>query len=438
MNLLKAILAVSLLTVIAPTASAQNETSGKRQIYIINGKRAEPFDPAIVDMAAFKKIVKESQTAKLAALAGISEQELSDNEVIFLKSKKPMYIASTGQSIDYTGTVSCEGSCLPNIYIMTQCGETDADGKFARRVKYGTECYISAKGYKGKRISFTADLRKKITLKPVGATKKKSGNEEKKPRYTIVNGEYVRMFNIDNYDPDEIISVKHVWEQTDDVCNVLAKAHIKPKFVEQYGAAVITLRDEVKLGKPNTYAAYTLNVCDTDGKPVSGAKIFIEKVHTDLHGNFAMTADCGTKAIAVYRNNLLKIKRFEFGATPAISIDLERNPQNDATDDKPFTKVDAMPRYMGGDLMTFRNWVMNYVTYPQEMLNLGIEGRVLVVFIIGRDGRIEEIEIIESPHEKFSEEVVKVLKRSKKWTPGFNAGEPVRVRFTMPVDFKIN
>lgn len=438
MKLSRVILAVSVLTFIAPTVSAETEDkTDKKTIYIINGKRAEPFDPEIADMSAFKTVGgNAAKIAKLAANAGVSEQELSENDVVFLKSKKPMYIASTGQSIDYKGTVSCEGSRLPNTYIMTQCGETDTDGKFAQRVKYGTKCYISAKGYKGKRISLTADLRKKITLKPVGTTKKKSGDEEKKPKYTIVNGVYVRTFDINNYDPDEIISVKHVWEQTGDVCNVLAKAHIKPKFVEQYGAAVITLRDGVKLGKPNTYAAYTLDVRDTDGKPVSGAKIFIEKVHTKTDGHFTLTADCGTKAIAVYRNNLLKIKEFEFGATPAISIGLERNPQNDATDDKPFTKVDAMPRYMGGDLITFRNWVMNYVTYPPEMQNLGIGGRVLVAFVIGRDGYIEEIEIIESPHKKFSEEVVKVLNHSKKWTPGFNAGKPVRVRFIMPVDFK--
>ena len=88
--------------------------------------------------------------------------------------------------------------------------------------------------------------------------------------------------------------------------------------------------------------------------------------------------------------------------------------------------------------MTFRNWVMSYVTYPPQMLNLRREGRVLAAFVIGKDGYIEEIEILESPNEQFSNEVIKVLKRSKKWTPGSNAGKPARVRFTMPVDFRID
>lgn len=442
MKLLRSIMTASAMILAVATAFAQDnaaDKAGKKSIYVVNGKRAEPFDPEIADMSAFKAVGgNAAKIAKLAADAGISEQELTENDVVILKSKKPMYIAKVGQGVDYTGTVWCEGSYLPNIYIMTQQGKTDADGKFTHRAKYGTKGYISAKGYKGKRITFATDKRKKITLKPIGSKTEKRDTTVKKPRYHIVNGEYVRMFDINNYEPDEIVSVKHIWERDDEVASILAKAHIKPKFIEQNGVAVITLRDGVQLAKPNTHATYTLNVCDTEGNPVSGAKIFIEQAHTNYLGKFAMTADCGTKAIAIYRNNLLKVKRFEFGATPDISINLERNPQNDSTDDKPFVKVDAMPRYMGGDLGTFRNWVMNYVTYPQEMLNLRIEGRVLVAFVIGKDGRIEEIEIIDSPNDKFSEEVVKVLKRSKKWTPGSNAGLPARVRFTMPVDFRIN
>lgn len=442
MKLLRYIMTASAMVLAVASAFAQEnvaDKAGKKSIYIVNGKRAEPFDPEIADMSVFKTVGgNAAKIAKLAADAGISEQELTENDVVILKSKKPMYVAKVGQGVDYTGTIWCEGSYLPNIYIMTQQGKTDADGKFTHRVKYGTGGYISAKGYKSKRITFATDMRKKITLKPAGSKTEKRDTTVKKPRYHIVNGEYVRMFNINNYEPDEIISVKHIWERDDEVAGILAKSHIKPKFIEQNGAAVITLRDGVQLAKPNTHAAYTLEVRDTEGNPVSGARIFIERTHTDLLGKFAITADCGTKAIAIYRNNMLKVKRFEFGATPDISINLERNPQEDSTDDKPFIKVDAMPRYMGGDLMTFRNWVMSYVTYPQQMLNLRIEGRVLAAFVIGKDGYIEEIEILESPNEQFSNEVIKMLKRSKKWTPGFNAGKPVRVRCTMPVDFRID
>lgn len=442
MQLLRSIMTASAMILAVASAVAQEnaaDKAGKKSIYVVNGKRAEPFDPETADMSAFKTVGgNAAKIAKLAADAGISEQELTENDVVILKSKKPMYVAKVGQGVDYTGTVWCEGSKLPNIYIMTQRGETDVDGKFTLKTRYGTIGYIAADGFEGTDIKFTEDRRNKITLYPQGIEPPKDDASEKKPMYNIVNGVYVRAFDINNYEPDEIVSVKHIWERDDEVAGILAKAHIKPKFIEQNGAAVITLRDGVQLAKPNTHAAYTLEVRDTEGNPVSGARIFIERTHTDFLGKFAITADCGTKAIAIYRNNMLKVKRFEFGATPDISINLERNPQDDSTDDKPFIKVDAMPRYMGGDLGTFRNWVMNYVTYPQQMLNLRIEGRVLAAFVIGKDGYIEDIEILESPNEQFSNEVIKMLKRSKKWTPGFNAGKPVRVRCTMPVDFRID
>lgn len=97
-----------------------------------------------------------------------------------------------------------------------------------------------------------------------------------------------------------------------------------------------------------------------------------------------------------------------------------------------------MPRYMEGDLGTFRNWVMSNITYPDKVYSRGIQGRVLVAFVVGLDGKVEDIEIIESPHEALSKEVIRIMNRSGKWTPGLNAGLPARVRFVIPVDFTIN
>lgn len=435
MKLLALLPAACLIAIAAPAASAQNDAADKtdkKTVYVINGKRAEVFDPKVADMSAFKEIVKESQTAKLAAEAGITEQEAAECDVVYLKSKKPMYIAAKGQGVDYTGTVRCEDYNISNVYIMTEIGRSDADGKFGCRAKYNTVGYVTAKGCKGKRIRFTADMRKKITLDPTDAKTEKS--DEKKPRYSIVNGAYVRTFDIDNYEPDEIISAEQVWERTDEVCNALTKAHIDPKHVEKHGALMVTLREDVQLAKAGSSSGYTLDIRDSEGNPISGARIFKERTHTDLHGCFALTAECGTKAIAIYKNNMLKVMRFRLGSVPTMRLELERNPQYD--DDKPQMMVDMIPKYMGGNLTTFRNWVMNNITYPQKMQHLGKSGRVLVGFTVNKEGLIEDIEIIQSPHDDFSEEVVRVLKRSKKWTPGHDAGRAVSVRFVIPVDFR--
>ena len=85
---------------------------------------ASAFAQENADMSVFKTVGgNAAKIAKLAADAGISEQELSENDVVILKSKKPMYVAKVGQGVDYTGTIWCEGSYLPNIYYNDATGE---------------------------------------------------------------------------------------------------------------------------------------------------------------------------------------------------------------------------------------------------------------------------------------------------------------------------
>ena len=74
-------------------------------------------------------------------------------------------------------------------------------------------------------------------------------------------------------------------------------------------------------------------------------------------------------------------------------------------EDEVFLMVDEMPQFMGGDLTTFRNWVMENVRYPEEAMNKGIEGMVLVRFCIDKDGYIKEnmTGIIKSPDKSLSD-----------------------------------
>ena len=108
-------------------------------------------------------------------------------------------------------------------------------------------------------------------------------------------------------------------------------------------------------------------------------------------------------------------------------------------EDEVFLMVDEMPQFMGGDLTTFRNWVMENVRYPEEAMNKGIEGMVVVRFCIDKDGYIKEnmTGIIKSPDKSLSEEVLRVLKSSPQWVPGKQKGKNVIVQFTLPVNFKL-
>ena len=106
-------------------------------------------------------------------------------------------------------------------------------------------------------------------------------------------------------------------------------------------------------------------------------------------------------------------------------------------DDQPFVKVEQMPSFMGGDLLTFRNWVMSKLRYPQIAQENGITGRVLVQFVIERDGSLTNIQVIQTPDSSLSDEAIRVLKSSPKWTPGKQRNQPVRVSFTLPVMFQL-
>lgn len=106
--------------------------------------------------------------------------------------------------------------------------------------------------------------------------------------------------------------------------------------------------------------------------------------------------------------------------------------------------IEAFPRFEGGDHTDFRTWLMARVEYPVQLFqeyidgfNLALEGRAVVVFIVEKDGSIKYIEIQSAPHREFGVALRQVIRRSPRWTPGYQNGEPVRVRYTLPVSFKL-
>ncbi len=106
-------------------------------------------------------------------------------------------------------------------------------------------------------------------------------------------------------------------------------------------------------------------------------------------------------------------------------------------DDAPFLIAEEMPKFMGGDLMAFRNWVQERLRYPTIAAENGISGRVTLTFVIEKDGSLTNIQVLQSPDRSLSDEAVRVLESSPKWTPGKQRSTPVRVKYTLPVEFRI-
>lgn len=90
-----------------------------------------------------------------------------------------------------------------------------------------------------------------------------------------------------------------------------------------------------------------------------------------------------------------------------------------------------------GDLGNFRAWVQKNVKYPVEALNKGIGGRVVLTFVVEKDGSVSDIEKLQSPDASLWEEARRVIASSPKWKPGEQRGQVVRVKYTLPVDFRL-
>ena len=102
-----------------------------------------------------------------------------------------------------------------------------------------------------------------------------------------------------------------------------------------------------------------------------------------------------------------------------------------------FVTAEEMPTFQGGDLSKFRNWVQSNVKYPQIALENGIQGNVVIKFVVEKDGKLSNIQVLQAPDKTLADAAVQVIQRSPKWKPGKQRNKPVRVTYTLPVSFKI-
>lgn len=101
------------------------------------------------------------------------------------------------------------------------------------------------------------------------------------------------------------------------------------------------------------------------------------------------------------------------------------------------TRNDRSPRFRGQKPDAFRKWVNSELKYPSDARRNRIEGVVLVKFVVDRDGSLDDVTVLESPDESLTEEALRVIGLSPRWSPGVRKGEKVRVSYTFPVIFKL-
>ena len=104
--------------------------------------------------------------------------------------------------------------------------------------------------------------------------------------------------------------------------------------------------------------------------------------------------------------------------------------------DKVLEKAEVMPEFPGGE-QAMMKFVAENVQYPEEAKEKEISGRVLVGFIVEKDGSISETEVVKGIGGGCDEEAVRVVKAMPKWKPGMDKGKPVRVHYMLPLIFKL-
>ena len=103
---------------------------------------------------------------------------------------------------------------------------------------------------------------------------------------------------------------------------------------------------------------------------------------------------------------------------------------------KVFDVVEQMPSFKGGDA-ALMEWLNKNIKYPVVAEENGIQGRVVATFVVERDGSITDVKIVKSVDPSLDKEAVRVLKSMPKWIPGKQNGQAVRVKYTVPVTFRL-
>ena len=102
-----------------------------------------------------------------------------------------------------------------------------------------------------------------------------------------------------------------------------------------------------------------------------------------------------------------------------------------------YNNVEVMPSYPG-DMTECYMFLARHMHYPEEAAEKGIAGRVLIRFVVEKDGRLTNFEVIETPDPLLSDEALRVLKQMPQWIPAKNKGKDVRCRYSMPIQFRLN
>ena len=177
------------------------------------------------------------------------------------------------------------------------------------------------------------------------------------------------------------------------------------------------------------------NINNVQGKTLSAQKKWYDKIIDDYKAENQRKR----KRKTVAKSHVTKAEDHVIYQEPKATTEYEDSIASESTvehSSKVYDVVEQMPSFPGGQAALMQ-YLSTHVKYPAVAEENGIQGRVTVGFVINTDGSISDAKIMKSVDPSLDKEAVRVVTTMPRWIPGKQNGEPVRVKYFIPVVFRL-
>ncbi len=146
-----------------------------------------------------------------------------------------------------------------------------------------------------------------------------------------------------------------------------------------------------------------------------------------------------TEQIVEHFKDVNKMKKLILMSFMAICCLMTANAQKTVvsqTNQKVYDEVEQMPEYPGG-MQAMIEFLQTNIKYPEDAVKQKVEGRVLVQFVVESDGRISDVHVATQVFPSLDAEAIRVVQVMPKWVPGREKGKVVRVKYNLPIVFRM-
>ena len=218
-------------------------------------------------------------------------------------------------------------------------------------------------------------------------------------------------------------------------------------------SAVLETYADKNVSNPAEKTKLKMKVVDEEGKPIIAATVLVANTTngtlTDENGNFTLevgsdqsiqVAYIGMSTVTMSVKDCLKkadqtIVLTESDTKKYVKV-VASAPQTVVSDDQTFSVVEQMPEYPGG-MRAGLEFMARNLRYPTKAREAGKQGRVIVQFVVRKDGSLSDFKVLCPVDPWLDAEVIRVISTMPKWKPGMQDGKPVSVKFTLPVTFML-